>query len=49
MELLKQKRVHFVALDVGIDTGSPMGEFALNVFLAALLYMYRRRQIAYWI
>jgi DNA invertase Pin-like site-specific DNA recombinase len=35
MELLKQKRVHFVALDVGIDTGSPMGEFALNVFLAA--------------
>jgi DNA invertase Pin-like site-specific DNA recombinase len=35
MELLKQKRVNFVALDVGIDTGSPMGEFALNVFLAA--------------
>ncbi len=35
LELLRQKGVHFVALDLGIDTGSPMGEFALNVFLAA--------------
>jgi DNA invertase Pin-like site-specific DNA recombinase len=35
LQLLRAKGVNFVALDLGIDTGSPMGEFALNVFLAA--------------
>jgi DNA invertase Pin-like site-specific DNA recombinase len=35
MEALKQRRVNFVALDLGIDTSTPMGEFALHVFLAA--------------
>jgi DNA invertase Pin-like site-specific DNA recombinase len=35
LEALNQKGVHFVALDLGIDTSTPMGEFALHVFLAA--------------
>jgi DNA invertase Pin-like site-specific DNA recombinase len=35
LQMLKAKGVNFVALDLGIDSSTTMGEFALNVFLAA--------------
>ena len=41
VEALKHRGVHFVALDLGLDTSTPMGEFALHIFLAAA-QMHRR-------
>jgi DNA invertase Pin-like site-specific DNA recombinase len=35
MEMFRQRGVHFVSLDLGFDTSTPNGEFALAVFLAA--------------
>ena len=35
VEALKARGVHLVALDLGLDSSTPMGEFALHVFLAA--------------
>ncbi len=35
IQMFKTKGVHFVALDLGMDTSTPLGEFALHVFLAA--------------
>ena len=35
VEALKARQVHLVALDLGLDSSTPMGEFALHVFLAA--------------
>lgn len=35
LEALAAKGVHFVALDLGIDTSTPLGEFAVHVLLAA--------------
>jgi DNA invertase Pin-like site-specific DNA recombinase len=35
VELLRARGAHFVALDLGLDSSTPMGEFALHVFLAA--------------
>jgi DNA invertase Pin-like site-specific DNA recombinase len=44
VEAMKQRGVHFVALDLGLDTSTPMGEFALHIFLAAA--QMQRRYIA---
>lgn len=44
IEAMKQKGVHFVALDLGLDTSTVMGEFALHIFLAAA--QMQRRYIA---
>jgi DNA invertase Pin-like site-specific DNA recombinase len=35
VEAMKQRGVHFASLDLGLDTSTPMGEFALHIFLAA--------------
>jgi DNA invertase Pin-like site-specific DNA recombinase len=35
VEALKTRGVHFASLDLGLDTSTPMGEFALHIFLAA--------------
>lgn len=35
VEALRARGVHLVALDLGLDTSTPMGEFALHIFLAA--------------
>jgi DNA invertase Pin-like site-specific DNA recombinase len=35
IQMFAAKGVHFVALDLGMDTSTPLGEFALHVFLAA--------------
>jgi DNA invertase Pin-like site-specific DNA recombinase len=41
---LRHRGVHFVALDLGLDTSTPMGEFALHIFLSAA--QMQRRYIA---